>query len=635
MTTEPSLQTDPPFDAFDNLVYCFDAQTGEAIIKARLLSGYERYELDLNQLSNAYVTAVLSVPDSSHHQALGKALRAVLAEQMDSELSNGHDGGYAAFTITNHFMAIADTTAQVMVAQDDKALTGGDEIIEAITEMEERPLERFISHYEGMENIDEGKGEHPDYRFNFRLLNNELISLTIDELTQRHKTTLLFLDLNAADEELPQDSQAAHAVLNCTFELDELEKAQDDFALRQPGMLPELKAPSYIKQYVCGYYEGDEGTHAIGAAFLDEDEDQLVLTVEQMQTRLRLGLQALHNGETESPEDTVKLRHEINTLDQAFKELGFATTLPAVLPVRDMSSAEVLREVAQYYQLLSTACDITEVGEKNYTATLQIGPRPEQTETLTQSQIEYELDRIPHQLAQEDQPLLRHRHTILLLALADLHTLRLEYGEPLSTPNYIVPALPAPSAVASDAEYPSLVDTLLLDNLDAQNIAKAKPTTGFIEIAQGKGDDAGQTVARLSTAFGHVVELNQHEVQARLDVFAEMVDLAEQHLIETYKPLFNMQLAVMEDEYCHLQLAATELAVDQHCKALLSEIEDDHTLLRLSANKASAHLTRDIIVQGHGLDPSVHEAFMLASQMIQQASRQPTRQLKSSPPRRE
>jgi hypothetical protein len=234
---------------------------------------------------------------------------------------------------------------------------------------------------------------------------------------------------------------------------------------------------------------------------------------------------------------------------------------------------------------------------------LQIGPRPEQTETLTQSQIEYELDRIPHQLAQEDQPLLRHRHTILLLALADLHTLRLEYGEPLSTPNYIVPALPAPSAVASDAEYPSLVDTLLLDNLDAQNIAKAKPTTGFIEIAQGKGDDAGQTVARLSTAFGHVVELNQHEVQARLDVFAEMVDLAEQHLIETYKPLFNMQLAVMEDEYCHLQLAATELAVDQHCKALLSEIEDDQMLISLSANKASAHLTKDIVVQRGGSGP--------------------------------
>jgi hypothetical protein len=632
MTTEPSLQTDPPFDAFDNLVYCFDAQTGEAIIKARLLSGYERYELDLNQLSNAYVTAVLSVPESSHHQALGKALRAVMAERMDNELRNGHDGGHAAFTITNHFMAIADTTAQVMVAQDDKALTGGDEIIEAITEMEERPLERFISHYEGMENIDEGKGEYPDYRFNFRLLNNELISLTIDELTQRHKTTLLFLDLNAADEELPQDSQAAHAVLNCTFELDELEKAQDDLALRQPGMLPELKAPSYIREYMCGYYEGDEGTHAIGAAFLDEDEDQLVLTVEQMQTRLRLGLQALHNGETESPEDTVKLRHEINTLDQAFKELGFATTLPAALPVRDMSSQAALKEVAQYYQLLSTACDITETGEKNYTATLQIGPRPEQTETLTQSQIEYELDRIPHQLAQEDQPLLRHRHTILLLALADLHTLRLEYGEPLSTPNYIVPELSAITVVTNDEEYPTVVDTLLINDLDEQNSAMVRPITCFMELVQGTGLNAGQPVARLVNALDQEVELNQQDVQSLLEAYDQMADLAKYHFIETDMPLYKIQRDTMKDEYCHLQLAATELAVDQHCKALLSEIEDDHTLLRLSANKASAHLTKDIVVQRQDLAPAVHQAFGQAGRVLQHAAHKAVRPIRFQPP---
>lgn len=632
MTTEPSLQTDPPFDTFDNLVYCFDAQTGEPIIKARLLSGYERYELDLNQLSNAYVTAVLSVPESSHHQALGKALRAVLAEQMDNELSNGHDGGYAAFTITNHFMAIADTTAQVMVAQDEKALIGGSELIDIITAMEERPLERFISQYEGMENIDQGESDHPNYRFNFRLLNDEVISLTAAELAQRHKETSIFLDLNAADEDMPQDSAAASAVLNCTFELDALEKAQDDLALRQPDMLPELKAPSYLKEYMCGYYDADQGEHAIGAVFLDEDDDQLPLTFEQMQTRLRLGLQALHNGETESPADTVKLRHEINTLERAFKELGFMETQPAAMPVHDMSSAQVLREVAKYYQLLSTACDITEAGEKNYTATLQIGPKPEQTETLTQSQIEHELDRIPHQLAQEDQPLLRHRHAILLLALADLHTLRQEQGEPLSTPNYIMPELSALTVVTNDAAYPTVVDTLLINDLDEQNRAMVRPITCFMELAQGTGLNAGQPVARLVNALDQVVELNQQDVQSLLGAYDQMADLAERHLIETYNPLYNEQLDIMEKEYVHLQHAATELAMDQHCKALLSEIEDDQTLVALSVNKASAHLTKDIVVQRQDLAPAVHQAFSLAGRLLQQVAH-PVRPIKLQPPR--
>lgn len=631
MTTEPMSQPLPPFDRFDSIVYRYSSDTRRMDICARLVAGPKNYDLDADELSNAYVTAVLSVPDSSHHQALSKALRAMMAERMENELRNGQDGGHAAFTITNHFLAIADTTAQVVVAQEkeDNSLIDGAELIGLITEMEQRPLEQFISRYEGMENIDEGEADRPDYRFQFRLLNNELISLSAAQLAQRHKKTSLFLDLNADDDDLPEGSLAAHAVVNSTHELDELEKAQDDLALRQPDMRPDLKAPSYIKEYMCGYYDADEGDHAIGAVFLDEDEDQLALTFEQMQARLRLGLETLNNGDTQSPEDSVKLRREMQCLEQAFTELGFMEMQSAALPVRDMSSVEVLREVAEYYQLLDVACDIAENGQKNYTATLQIGPRPEQTETLTQSHIELELERIPHQLAQEDQPLLRHRYAILILAIADLHTLRAQQDEPLSTPDYKLPAL---QPIVEEGDYPTLVDTLLLDNLDAQNIAKAKPTTCFIELAQGKGEDAGQLVARLTTAFGHVVELDRHEVQARLEAYAEMVDLAERHLIETYKPLFNMQLAIMEEEHVHLQHAASELAMDRHCKLLLSEIENDQMLIALSTNKASAHLTKDIAVKLPDLPPEVHQAFSMAGRLLQQVA-QPERQIKLQPPR--
>lgn len=630
MTTEPMSQPLPPFDRFDSIVYRYSSDTRRMDICARLVAGSKNYDLDADELSNAYVTAVLSVPDSSHHQALSKALRAMMAERMENELRNGQDGGHAAFTITNHFLAIADTTAQVVVAQEkETGLIDGAELIGLITEMEQRPLEQFISRYEGMENIDEGEADRPDYRFQFRLLNNELISLSAAQLAQRHKKTSLFLDLNADDDDLPEGSLAAHAVVNSTHELDELEKAQDDLALRQPDMRPDLKAPSYIKEYMCGYYDADEGDHAIGAVFLDEDEDQLALTFEQMQARLRLGLETLNNGDTQSPEDSVKLRREMQCLEQAFRGLGFMEMQSAAPPVRDMSSVEVLREVAEYYQLLDVACDIAENGQKNYTATLQIGPRPEQTEILTQSQIELELERIPHQLAQEDQPLLRHRYAILVVAIADLHTLRAEQSEPLSIPDDELAGL---QIIVEDDDYPTLVDTLLLDNLDEQKIAKAKPTTCFIELARGKGEHAGQMVARLTTAFGHVVELDRHEVQARLDAHAEMVDLAERHFIETYHPLYNTQLAIMEEEHVQLQHAASELAMDRHYMELMSEIDDEQTQVLLYTNKASAHLTKDIAVKLPDLPPEVHQAFSMAGRLLQQVA-QPERQIKLQPPR--